>query len=76
MKNNHAEASAKGLACIITSKVLISSLGLFFASTGTRSIASSVESCPSITRPKIVYLLSRCACFEYVMKNCDLQHEQ
>jgi hypothetical protein len=56
-----------------TSTVLISSFGLCFLSTSTRSIASSVVSCPSITLPKIVYLLSRCACFEYVMKNWDLR---
>ena len=51
---------------------LISVKGRFLLLTGTRSIASRVESVPSMTLPIIVYLESRCACFEYVMKNWDL----
>ena len=47
----------------------ISSSGRFFAFTGTFSIASSAESAPSMTLPKIVYLPSRLDCFAYVMKN-------
>ena len=38
----------------------ISSNGLFFAFTGRRSIAVSVSSAPSITRPNIVYLPYAC----------------
>lgn len=44
LRCDYASFSARGLACMITSSVFISSLGLFFASTGTLSIASSVES--------------------------------
>ena len=35
-------------------------------------MASSVESCPSITLPKMVYFESRCGCLAYAMKNWDL----
>lgn len=51
---------------------LISVSGRFLLLTGTRSMASSVESAPSITFPKIVYFPSRCGCLAYVMKNWDL----
>lgn len=53
----------------------ISSSGRFFAFTGTFSIASSVESAPSMTLPKIVYFPSRLDCFAYVMKNWGQSHE-
>ena len=51
---------------------LISLRGRFLLLTGTRSIVSRAESTPSITFPNIVYLVSRCGCLEYVMKNWDL----
>lgn len=63
-------ASAMGLAWIVTHSNLTSLSGLFFSLTGTRSIRSKVESCPSITRPKIVYLPSKDGCLAYEMKNC------
>lgn len=65
--------SAIGLAWIVTRSNLISFSGLFLALTGTRSIISSVESCPSITRPKMVYLPSRDGCLAYEMKNWSQQ---
>lgn len=62
-----------GFAWTVTLSSLISCNGLLFALTGSRSIASSVESDPSMTRPKIVYLPSSEGCFAYVMKNCGKQ---
>lgn len=61
--------SAMGLAWMVTRSNLTSFVGLFFSLTGTRSIRSSVESCPSITRPKMVYLPSSDGCLAYEMKN-------
>lgn len=80
-------ASAIGFAWIVIRFSLISVVGLFFGVTGTFSIASRVESAPSMTLPisvtsrdqpgsthlpKIEYLPSNDGCFAYVMKNCKI----
>jgi len=57
---------------MVTCVSLMSDKGRFLLLTGTRSMASSVESCPSITLPKMVYFESRCDCLAYAMKNWDL----
>lgn len=60
---------ASGLAWIVTDVILFSMSGLYvFGFTGSFS-NSSIASKPSITRPNIVYLRSKCGCEAYVMKN-------
>lgn len=58
--------------CGLTFVNLISFSGRYLLFTGTRSIASRVESTPSMTLPKMVYFPSKWSCLPYVMKNCDL----
>jgi hypothetical protein len=58
--------------CGLTFVSLISFNGRFLLLTGTRSIASRVESAPSMTLPKMVYFPSKWSCLPYVMKNWDL----
>ena len=48
--------------CVLTWDNLISFSGRFLLLTGTRSKASRVESAPSMTLPKIVYLPSKWDC--------------
>ena len=71
---SNRQVMLSGICMEVTAKVrtcvsLMSDKGRFLLLTGTRSIASSVESCPSITLPKMVYFESRCGCLAYAMKN-------
>jgi len=63
---------ATGLACTVTvSTTIFSFVGLFFLSTSISSSLSRTpsSSAPSMTRPKTVFLPSRCAASLKSMKN-------